>query len=141
MLIGAFAKRTGLSQDTVRFYVRQGILKPQSGIQGGRNPYQIFAERDVSIALMVRFAQSLGMSLKEIAEVANELLDTGLSPEREIEIIDTQIAKLEQKAVDLVRLLDYLRAKRGWMAGGKSEGEPLFSEEGLCLTQIAAFKP
>ncbi len=31
MLIGEFARRAGLSQDTVRFYVRKGLLAPQSG--------------------------------------------------------------------------------------------------------------
>lgn len=137
MLIGEFAKRAGLSQDTVRFYVRKGLLAPEKGIQGGRNPYQIFTERDVSTALMIRFAQSLGMPLKEIAEIASELAGVGLSAQREIEIIDTQVMRLERKAADLVRLLDYLRAKRDWMARGKPGDEPRFSEDGVCLAAIA----
>ncbi|WCK03717.1 MerR family transcriptional regulator [Agrobacterium tumefaciens] len=137
MLIGEFAARAGLSQDTVRFYVRKGLLAPQSGAKGGRNPYQIFSERDVSTALMIRFAQSLGMSLKEVAAIAAELLGDGLSAEREIAIIDTQVARLEQKAAELARLLDYLHAKRNWMARGKPGDEPRFSGEDLCLTEIA----
>ncbi|MDV6330074.1 MerR family transcriptional regulator [Asticcacaulis sp. 201] len=138
MLIGAFARRAGLSQDTVRFYVRKGLLAPQSSRQGGRNPYQIFSERDVSTALMIRFAQSLGMPLKEIAVIASELAGEGLSAQREMEIIDTQVARLEEKAADLARLLAYLHAKRDWMARGKPGDEPRFSEEGLCLTAIAS---
>ncbi|WP_336810481.1 MerR family transcriptional regulator [Bosea sp. MMO-172] len=136
MLIGEFAQRAGLSQDTVRFYVRKGLLTPQVGARGGRNPYQIFSERDVSTALMIRFAQSLGMPLKEIAGIASELSSEGLSVEREIEIIDTQVARLEQKAADLSTLLDYLRAKRDWMARGKPGDEPRFAEDGLCLATI-----
>ncbi|MGU3575454.1 MerR family transcriptional regulator [Brucellaceae bacterium C25G] len=136
MLIGEFALRAGLSQDTVRFYVRKGLLKPQSGLKGGRNPYQIFNERDVSTALMIRFAQSLGMSLREIADVARELFDNGLTAEREIEIIDSQLEKLEQKAADLVKLINYLTIKRDWMRHGKSGKEPSFSEGGLCLSSI-----
>ncbi|MFE1603117.1 MerR family transcriptional regulator [Methylobacterium sp. ID0610] len=137
MLIGEFAKRAGLSQDTVRFYVRKGLLAPETGVRGGRNPYQVFTERDVSTALMIRFAQSLGMPLREIAEIARELLSDGLSAEREMAIIDAQVAKLEQKAADLAKLLDYLRAKRGWMARGKPGDEPRFSGKALCLTEIA----
>lgn len=137
MLIGEFAARSGLGQDTVRFYVRKGLLKPEFGTRGGRNPYQIFGERDVATARMIRFAQSLGMPLKEIAAVADELLDAGLTPEREIEIIDTQVARLERKAADLAMLLDYLRAKRDWMVGGKREPEPRFSEDGTCLASLA----
>lgn len=99
MFIGEFARRTGLSQDTVRFYVRKRLLAPETGAQGGRNPYQIFTERDVSAPLMIRFAQSLGMPLKEIGEIARELANNGLSAEREIEIeiIDTQVEGLERK--------------------------------------------
>lgn len=138
MLIGEFAARAGLSQDTVRFYVRKGLLKPGFDSRGGRNPYQVFGERDVSTALMIRFAQSLGLPLKEIGEIAEELLDDGLSAEREIEIIDTQVARLERKAADLARLLDYLRAKRDWMAGGKRDAEPHFAEDGACLTALVA---
>lgn len=134
MLIGEFARRAGLSPDTVRFYVRKGLLAPQTGVQGGRNPYQVFNERDVSTALMIRFAQSLGLSLKEIAKIANELLDDGLSARRELEIIDTQIARLEQKAADLAVLLTYLGTKRDWIARGKPGDEPGFAENTSCLT-------
>lgn len=137
MLIGEFAARAGLSQDTVRFYIRKGLLRPEIGARGGRNPYQIFSERDVSTALMIRFAQSLGMPLKEVAGIASELLDDGLGPEREIDIIDAQIEKLERKAADLAQLLGYLRAKRDWMGRGKPEGEPRFALDGTCLDAIA----
>ncbi|WP_237152255.1 MerR family transcriptional regulator [Oryzibacter oryziterrae] len=137
MLIGEFARRAGLSQDTVRFYVRKGLLAPATDARGGRNPYQVFSERDVSTALMIRFAQSLGMSLREIAAIASELARDGLTAAREIEIIDQQIGKLEEKAADLARLLGYLHTKRDWMARGKSGDEPGFAEDGLCLTAIA----
>lgn len=137
MLIGEFAARTGLSQDTVRFYVRKGLLKPETGPRGGRNPYQIFCERDVSTALMIRFAQSLGMPLAEIGVIAEELLGDGLSAAREVEIIDTQIDRLEAKAADLARLLAYLRAKRDWMVAGKPDGEPRFADDAPCVTSVA----
>lgn len=137
MLIGEFAQRTGLSQDTVRFYVRKGLLTPKLGVKGGRNPYQIFTERDASTARMVRFAQSLGMSLKEITEIAKELQREGLSQAREVEIMNAQLAKLEQKAAELAELTDYLRAKRDWVVRGKPGDEPRFTAETLCLASTA----
>ena len=42
MLISEFARRTALSVDTVRYYVRAGLMTPQQGTRGGRNPYQEF---------------------------------------------------------------------------------------------------
>ncbi|QTK81875.1 MerR family transcriptional regulator [Agrobacterium tumefaciens] len=80
---------------------------------------------------------SLGMPLKEIAVITSELLSEGLSPEREIGIIDTQVARLEQKAAELAKPLDRMHAKRNWMARGKPGDEPRFSGEDLCLTEIA----
>jgi MerR family copper efflux transcriptional regulator len=133
MLIGEFAQRTGLSQDTVRFYVRKGLIAPQLGAKGGRNPYQIFTERDVSTARMIRFAQSLGMPLKEIAEIATELQREGLSQAREVEIMEVQLVRLEQKSTELAELTNYLRAKRDWVARGKPGDEPRFTDETLCL--------
>lgn len=124
MLIGEFARRTGLSQDTIRFYVRKGLLRPQTGAKGGRQPWQIFTERDVSTARIIRFAQSLGLSLREIAEIDAQLHRDGGSPERELGVLDTQLARLEQKAADLAELIGYLRAKRDWVARGRPDDDP-----------------
>lgn len=136
MLIGEFARRTGLGPDTIRFYIRKGLLVPRVGRQGGRNPYQHFSERDVSLAGMIRFAQSLGMSLKEIAAVAQELQQAGITPEREVELLDEQLAKMERKAAELAALTDYLRAKRDWIAHGRPGDEPRFAETMLCAALL-----
>ena len=118
MLIGEFARQTGLSQDTIRFYVRKGLLTPQFGAKGGRHAWQVFTPQDLSTARMIRFAQSLGMSLKEIAEIDTELRRDGGSPERATDILDTQLIRLEQKASELAELIGYLRAKRDRAARG-----------------------
>lgn len=128
MLISEFSKRTGLSKDTIRFYIRKGLLLPQMGREGGSNPYQHFSERDVSIAGMIRFAQSLGLTLKEIAQLALELQSEGLSQERELQILDEQLAKLERKSIELTHLMGYLRGKRDWVAQGKPGNDPQFTE-------------
>lgn len=86
---------------------------------------------------LIRFARSLGRPLKEIGEIARGLAGEGLSAEREMAIIDTQVERRERKAGDLARLLDYLRAKRDWIARGKPGDEPRFTEEGICLAEIA----
>ncbi|MDI6029463.1 hypothetical protein QBK99_25260 [Corticibacterium sp. UT-5YL-CI-8] len=35
-------------------------------------------------------------------------------------------------------MLDYLRTKRDWTARGKPGDEPRFTEEGVCLEEIAS---
>ncbi len=49
MLISEFARATGLSRDTVRFYVRLGLLQTQATEKrGGRRPYQVFFRQGCS---------------------------------------------------------------------------------------------
>jgi len=124
MLIGEFARLTGLSQDTIRFYVRKGLLTPQFGAKGGRHAWQVFTSRDVSAARIIRFAQSLGMSLKEIADIDIELRSDGVSSERQIEILDAQLSRLKQKRVNLAELIAYLSAKRDGIVRGMPDNEP-----------------
>lgn len=133
MLISVFASATGLSQDTVRFYVRKGLLRPATSSLGGRNPYQVFSARDVQAARLIRFAQSLGMPLKDIAEVNDELLSPDVAPARALALMDQQIARLDAKAAELDTLRSYLRAKRQWMADGET-GEPPMLDGGMRCT-------
>ena len=101
MLISEFARRTALSVDTVRYYVRAGLMTPQQGTRGGRNPYQEFSEADIRVADVIRFGQALGMSLKEISAVLH----------------------LRARGEDLLRLARYLDEKIEWINAG-SHGDP-----------------
>ena len=125
MLISEFVRETGLSKDTVRFYVRLGLLTPETNGKGGRNPYQVFTPEHVRVAGLIRLAQSLGMSLKEIAAINEEYTrEGGLSPARAREIMSTQLGRLEQKAAELDAMANYLRAKLAWMDAGTPGPEP-----------------
>lgn len=138
MLISEFAKATGLSADTVRFYIRRGLLDPEVGAKGGRNPYQIFTEEHVRAARMIRMAQSLGMSLKEISAISEEHRKGLITRERSIELMEIQLGRLEAKKAELDAMGNYLRAKLAWLYGGEQGPEPQFSsfvagaDEGAC---------
>ncbi|MEI9916875.1 MAG: MerR family transcriptional regulator [Methylovirgula sp.] len=125
MLISEFVRESGLSKDTVRFYVRQGLLTPDTNGKGGRNPYQVFTPEHVRVAALIRLAQSLGMSLKEIAAIGEEYArDGGISPARSIEIMNTQLSRLEQKAAEIDSMARYMRAKLAWLKSGAQGPEP-----------------
>jgi len=66
MLISEFAQASGLSVDTVRFYVRQGLLTPKRSSKGGLRGYQEFGPSEVRIAAGIRIGQALGLSLADI---------------------------------------------------------------------------
>jgi len=127
MLISEFAKLTGLSADTVRFYIRRGLLDPETGTKGGRNPYQIFTEEHVRAARLIRMAQSLGMSLKEISAISEEHRKGLITRERSIELMEMQLARLEARKAELESMGNYLRAKLAWLRAGEAGPEPQFS--------------
>lgn len=127
MLISEFARATGLPVDTVRFYVRRGLLAPDTNGKGGRNPYQVFTAEHVREARLIRMAQSLGMSLKEIAAIGQENRRGAITRARSIELMAEQLARVERKAAELEAMAGYLRAKLAWLNGGEQGPEPVFA--------------
>jgi DNA-binding transcriptional MerR regulator len=123
MLISEFSRETGLSPDTIRFYVRKGLLSPARDGKGGRNPYQLFGPDDVTAARMIVLQRSLGYSLREIAELNAQYRAGTPSPERTAAALRAQIARLEGKRAELDAALTFLAQKLSWVeAGQPSEG-------------------
>src|ERR1700688_3219840 len=128
MLISEFARLTGLARDTVRFYARLGLLRPQTNRKGGRHPYSVFTDTDVRAPEIIRISQSLGMSLKEIAAFNEERREGHLTCERRVEIMSAQLVRLEAKATELEMMISYVRAKIDWLKGGQQGPEPDFED-------------
>jgi MerR family copper efflux transcriptional regulator len=123
MLISEFARVTGLTRDTVRFYARLGLLRPQTRHKGGRHPYSVFTDTDVRAAEVIRI---VGMSLKEIAAFNEERREGQLTSERRVEIMSAQLISLEAKATELEIMISYVRAKIDWLTGDQQGPEPDF---------------
>lgn len=128
MLISEFAKATGLTPDTVRFYIRRGLLTPQTGGKGGSNPYQIFTKEHVETARMIRLCQSLGFTLREIAALNDEYQRIGIDRARAREIFEAQMRRLEEKSAQLKAMMAYMRAKLAWIESGSKGNEPSFAD-------------
>jgi MerR family copper efflux transcriptional regulator len=137
MLISEFARVTGLTRDTVRFYARLGLLRPQTNGKGGRHPYSVFTDKDIQAADVIRIAQSLGMSLKEIAAFNEERRKGQLTNERRVEIMSAQLVSLEAKATELEVMIGYVRAKIDWLTGSEQGPEPTFLQfkRRVCVVQ------
>jgi MerR family copper efflux transcriptional regulator len=127
VLISDFARRAGLTPDTVRFYVRLGLLRPEASGKGGQRPYQVFTAEHLQAAQIIRTAQSLGMSLKEVAAISQERRAGNMTPKRSVEVLTTQLARLETKAAELIAMKGYLHAKIDWLNGGEKGAPPDFS--------------
>src|SRR5882757_8607809 len=138
MLISEFARVTGLTRDTVRFYARLGLLQPKTNGKGGRHPYSVFTDKDIQAAEVIRIAQSLGMSLKEIAAFNEERRKGHLTRERRVDIMSAQLVSLEAKATELEVMISYVRqnslAERGSAGAGAGFRELCEIEFALWMT-------
>jgi MerR family copper efflux transcriptional regulator len=128
MLISEFSRRTGLARETVRYYVRLGLLQPQEGQQGGRHPYLIFGQDDLRSADVIRVGQALGMSLREIGDLREARRKGGLPIKERLAMMRDQLVRLEAKSAELDLLKAYVRAKIAWQEADEKAEEPLLSE-------------
>jgi MerR family copper efflux transcriptional regulator len=127
MLISDFARSAGLSTDTVRYYVRLGLLRPEMSAKGGARPYQVFTDEHLLAARIIRRAQSLGMSLTEIKSLSDARRAGGMTRERSFSVLAEQLTKLEAKSAELNALMDYLRAKMDWLKCGQRGPGPVLA--------------
>jgi len=131
MLIAEFRRRTGLTRDAVRLYVKLGLLRPE--VDPG-NGYQCFAEADVERADMIRVAQQLGFTLKQMVPLAREHEAGRLDVKRRLAVMRTQLAMVEAQATRIAAMRKHIRAKIAWLEGGEQGDEPVFA---LCRSDAA----
>lgn len=124
-----FCEATGLSRDTVRFYVRRGLLAPERGSRPG-NRYQVFDAAQVERARLVRMAQRLGFSLREIAALAETYSAEASGREGKTSVLRAQIAHLADQERQMRQMRMYLTAKLSWVEGAELGPEPVFDAEG-----------
>ncbi len=116
MRIKAFEAASGLSRTTVRFYERKGLLKPKGN--GGVNGYRDFDAELVDRARLIRFGQSLGFSLNEIARLLKAWDDGALDVEEQRRVLAEKRAQIREKLANLETVACYIDAKIAWIDGG-----------------------
>lgn len=101
--IGGLADRAGVTRDTIRFYESTGVLPEPERTRTG---YRRYGPEDVDRLEFIAQAQTLGLTLDEIAEIF-EITDEGREPC--IHVRGTLRARLDQTR----RRIQELRALEG----------------------------
>jgi Hg(II)-responsive transcriptional regulator len=107
--ISELAKRAQVNVETVRYYERCGLLpEPPRGASG----YRQYSPDDLAYLQFIRRAQTLGFSLKEIAELLALRVDPTMSchdvrerAERKLADVEVKIRALEGMKVALQGLV------------------------------------
>jgi MerR family copper efflux transcriptional regulator len=91
MYIGALSKITGASRKAILHYEALGLI-PESHRQGR---YRIYKDVDADLICMIKRAQTLGFSLKEIKDVTSTRAKTNQLP------VEMVLALIESKRSEL----------------------------------------
>lgn len=97
--IGRLAKEAKVNIQTVRFYERQGILKPIERLESG---YRVYDRESLKRLHFIRHAKELGFSLKEIQALLNLRI-------RSIQRCDQVRAKAQKKLEDIQNKIMHLK--------------------------------
>src|SRR6516162_1692083 len=121
LTIGALAERAHVSTSMLRFYEREGLLRPARRSAGGYRLYDAGAEQTL---LFIRRAQRLGLSLEDIRVVLAGQ-GNGLSGKTVVGIAEQRFLEIERRLTELLVLrhelelfLDDLTERVGRSAGG-----------------------
>ena len=107
-----------MSVDTVRYYVRRGLLTPSTGTRGGRNPYQVFTEADLRGGDYPHLPGARVEPARD-SRLSGRLPAGRLDDAELVEYLQRQQDRLRRKADELSRLVLFLDTKICWIRRGK----------------------
>jgi len=106
--IGQLATLTGIPARTIRFYEQSGLLPAPTRTPAG---YRDYDDSAVSRLRFIRAAQSLDLSLAEIADVLRIRDHEGPPWHHVAELLAGHLERVERRIAELIALRDELRLR------------------------------
>lgn len=127
-LIGDISKMYGISQDTLRYYDKAGLLPFVKKNQAGR---RVFTEDDLGYIEVIDCLKRSGIPVKEIAKFMDWCIEGDKTLPQRYAFMVEQEAVLEKKIHELQAQLDFLRWKKWYYQIANEAGtEKIFFKEG-----------
>lgn len=91
MTIKEAEERTGLTRSNIRFYEKEGLVKPQ---RNTGNSYRDYSEKDIEELQKIAYLRTLGISIEEIRQVVEKRADLQEIVKRQIPLLEQQMSEL-----------------------------------------------
>ena len=101
LTIGKVAKSAGLGIETVRFYEREGLIKPLARTESN---YRLYSDDGIVRLRFIKRAKALGFSLREIKELLCLQVDPEATKGDVKGQIGEKIADIKQRIRDLKKI-------------------------------------
>lgn len=85
--------KTGLDRATIRFYEKEGLIRPQRK----ENGYRVYSEEDRGTLMKVKLLRQLGLSLERIKELQTGREDLQAVLEERIREMNARIEALNRE--------------------------------------------
>ena len=126
MTIGQIAGQVDLAPSTLRFYEREGLIRPAERSKAG---YRLYAANAVEQLRFIRAGQAIGFALDDIKALL--VLDEETSCKRVQTLIAQRLAEVDAKLANLKRVRSTLsdalarcrKSKRGCAVVAELKGE------------------
>lgn len=103
MRIGELARRTGVDEQLLRYYEKQGLLHPERSSNG----YRLYTPADVTAVRRIRELLAAGLTTAAIAEIGDCIRDEPPTP-----ACDGVLARLASERSGLDKAIARLQAAR-----------------------------
>ena len=114
--IGELAKLMKVSQDTLRFYEKHGLLAPSLRSQAG---YRLYSQADVERVGFILSAKRVGFTLNEIHDLLGpEVTKDDKSCEDVKRVVDEKLDNLNQRIGEMQRIKKTLKTLSDACCGG-----------------------
>lgn len=107
LTIGQVARAANVNRETIRYYEREGLLRPPPRTPAG---YRQYSEEAVRRVRFVKRAQGLGFKLDEIAVLLRLRVEPGSSCEQVLLEAEGVRARIDEKIDELQRVRAALSA-------------------------------
>ncbi|MDK1025419.1 MAG: Zn(2+)-responsive transcriptional regulator [Gammaproteobacteria bacterium] len=115
--IGQLSARTGINNETLRFYEARGLMSEPRRSEAG---YRLYTEADVRKAEFIVRAKKMGFGLKDISELLSLRVEKESSTCGEVkDLAEAKLLEIEQKIEELQRMKGALEQITEACCGGQ----------------------
>ena len=123
MSIGRLAERAGVAIDTIRYYERNGLLRPAGRLASG---YRRYGDAEFRRLRFIRRAKALGFSLDDIRKLLAISAERNVAKLRRAAV--TRLEDVENRIAELQRVRGGLRTLIDACPGhGRAEACPILN--------------
>jgi len=107
MEIGEFSQKVGLSIDTLRYYEKEGFLKPKRT----SGNHRVYDEHDLKWVDFLKRLKQTGMPIREIRRYSQLQSQGNTTIDERLNLLKVQEERLQQQAQQTQDYLDFIHHK------------------------------